>query len=45
VTDPHNGSTTSVIPVEYGAGNRVAEDFRWSWVFDQFDVDVDQRGN
>jgi hypothetical protein len=35
VMDPHDGSTTSLRPVESGTGERVAQDFEWNWFFDE----------
>jgi len=32
VVDPHDGSTTSLTPIESGTGDRIAKDFQWKWV-------------
>jgi hypothetical protein len=35
VVNPHDGSTGSLMPIESGTGERVAQEFEWSWVFDR----------
>jgi phosphopantothenoylcysteine synthetase/decarboxylase len=37
IVDPSTGRVGFAEPVASGTGERVAEDFRWSWVFDQLD--------
>ncbi|TDW91098.1 flavoprotein [Kribbella sp. VKM Ac-2566] len=37
ICDPHNGSATSLRPLESGTGDQVAGDFRWDWVFTELE--------
>jgi phosphopantothenoylcysteine synthetase/decarboxylase len=37
IIDPHDGSTSSLKPIESGTGDRVAEAFRWEWVLTQLE--------
>ncbi|MFF1822724.1 flavoprotein [Kribbella sp. NPDC058245] len=35
VVDPHDGSASSLRPLDSGTGDRVAMDFTWGWVLDR----------
>jgi hypothetical protein len=39
--DPATGHVGFAEPVASGPGERIAEDFRWSWVLDQLDHEDD----
>ncbi|ONI67449.1 hypothetical protein BWI15_30455 [Kribbella sp. ALI-6-A] len=40
VINPHDGSTTSVDPLESGTGDQVATNFRWQWVLNQLEPQI-----
>ncbi|WP_433167169.1 hypothetical protein [Kribbella sp. CA-247076] len=37
ISDPGDGTTDAVAPIESGTGQEVARRFRWEWVLDQLD--------
>lgn len=37
LVDAHDGSTTSVTPIESGTGDQVAQNFHWAWILDQLE--------
>ncbi|MEU4193155.1 flavoprotein [Kribbella sp. NPDC026611] len=41
ISDPHDGSSTSLAPVEPGTGEQVAETFRWEPILSQLEARLD----
>ncbi|MFG1621173.1 flavoprotein [Kribbella sp. NPDC049227] len=37
IVDPQDGSTSSLTPVRSGTGDRVAQAFRWDWIFGELE--------